>query len=172
MVHSTPFRVFMYGHWDDHAVDEIFLSNIQSCSLQKGNTLHHTDLRWLEGKNDLTWLDLNNYVTWLDLKKKAMTWLATLVLLTWLDLWLEQGCLITTLPYSHSAKQHMERDWEIALDRQSLFGTFITNVVHKIHLANIFKHCKSKCITKNLEMFQTRNSIISWWWKERYERAL
>ena len=93
MVHSTPLRVSIYGHWDDHAVDEIIF-----VTLLKGNTLHHTDLRWLEGKNDLTWLDLNNYVTWLEEKNSNdLTWLATRVLLTWLDLWLEQGWLVTTL---------------------------------------------------------------------------
>ena len=56
------------------------------------NTLHHTDLSWLEGKNDLTWLDLNNYVTWL-----ALTWLGKKMEMTWLDLrlryfWLDLTC--------------------------------------------------------------------------------
>ena len=78
MVHSTPLRVFMYGHWDDHAVDEIFLS-----VYKRG--IHYTILTWGDLKEKMTWLDL----TWtiknrLDLND--LTWLATRVLLTWLDL--------------------------------------------------------------------------------------
>ena len=97
MVHSTPCRVFMYGHWDDHAVDEIFLS------LYKRG-IHYTILTWGDLKEKMTWLDLTWTIMWLDLtwlekNSNDLTWLATQVLLTWLDLWLEQGWLVTTLWY-------------------------------------------------------------------------
>ena len=67
----TPphFGFFLYGHWDDDlAVDELFF-----VSLQKGITLHHTDLSWLEGKNDLTWLEQLCDLTWLDKNSNDLT---------------------------------------------------------------------------------------------------
>ena len=54
-------------------------------SLQKGNTLHNTDLSRLEGI-DLTWTIMWVYLTWLEKHSNDLTWLATRVLLTWLDL--------------------------------------------------------------------------------------
>ena len=86
MVHSSPLRVFIctvIGHWDDHTVDEIFLS-----VYKRG--IHYTILTWGDLKEKITWLDLKKY-------SNDLTWLATRVLLTWLDLWLEQGWLVTTL---------------------------------------------------------------------------
>ena len=100
MVHSIPLRVFMYGHWDDHAVDEIFLS------LYKRG-IHYTILTWRDLKEKMTWLDLTWTIMWLDLTwlektSNDLTWLGTRVLLTWLDLWLERGWLVTTLVLEHA----------------------------------------------------------------------
>ena len=77
MVHSTPLRVFMYCHWDDHAVDKIFLS------LYKRG-IHYTILTWGDLKEKL--LDLTWTIMWLDLKKIAMTWLDLRLEYFWLDL--------------------------------------------------------------------------------------
>ena len=86
MVHSTPLSVFMYGHWDDHTLDKIFLSLYKR---------EYTTPYWLEGK--ITWLEQSCDLTWLENNSNDLTWLTTQVLLTWLDLWLEQGWLVTTL---------------------------------------------------------------------------
>ena len=115
MVHSTPLRVSMYGHWDDHAVDKM--------SLYKSGihyTSDHTDLRWLEGKNHLTWLDLNNYVTWLE-NKIAMTWLSLNSRLEyfWLDLTCDssKGDLLQrwVLPWLFSSKNERYLMLQLAL---------------------------------------------------------
>ena len=97
MVHSTPLRVFMYGHWDDHAVDEIFLS------LYKRG-IHYTILTSGDLKEKMTWLDLTWTIMWLDLtwQKIAMTWLDSRLEYVWRDLtlWLKQGWLVTTLVFT------------------------------------------------------------------------
>ena len=77
MVHSTPLRVFMYGHWDDHAVYEIFLS------LYKRG-IHYTILTWVDLKEKITWLDLNNYVTWLEKNSNDLTRDSSTFDLSWL----------------------------------------------------------------------------------------
>ena len=120
MIHSTPLRV-MYGHCDDHAVGKIYLLLYK----YKGNTLHHTELRWLEGKNDLTWLEQLCDLTWLDLKKIAMTWLDSRLDLTWLVTRARATCYNTACDTQRIILHHLLVYWAAPLATPPL-----TSVIH------------------------------------------
>ena len=104
MVHSTPVRVFMTMQLTKYF-----------CHFTKGNTLHHTDLRLLEGK--MTWLH------WFDLKKIARTWLDSRLEYFWLDLtWLVTRARVTcynTVVHTHAMHTYTQHTHDIHIQAQS-----------------------------------------------------